>query len=199
MWHMSDHLDWLLWRGISFKALMALGSNYLQELIEAYVSACSLCSAEDHPLPAFPDSPAGSQCGLLPHFCVFREHSKPAGKSEKCPIHVLDCFIYFIVTPAIFKAILATGLGSLAPMRNLPGTLLLTKPAPTEQICTLPSLGTPWKCCFSWGEGNQLELCAASKNLLLSETCTEKHLGFKEALNRNQLNGLERRTNTELL
>lgn len=49
---LSNDPDWLLCRGIEFKALMALGSNYFQQLIEAYVFPCSLCSAEDDPLPA---------------------------------------------------------------------------------------------------------------------------------------------------
>lgn len=40
---------------------MALGSNYLQELIEAYVLPYSLCSDKDHPLSTFHLSPSGSK------------------------------------------------------------------------------------------------------------------------------------------
>lgn len=44
---------------------MALGSNYLQELIEAYVLPYSLCSAKDHPLSTFHLSLAGSKLWAL--------------------------------------------------------------------------------------------------------------------------------------
>lgn len=122
-WHMSNDLDWLLLRGISFKALMALGSYYLQELIEAYVFPCSLCSAEDHPLPASICLLQDLSCGLLPHLCVlshFPQPSEPAGTSHattEAPCPGIGLFYLFIVTSAISKAALATGLGSLVPTR----------------------------------------------------------------------------------
>lgn len=52
---------------------MALGSNYLQELIEAYVLPCSLCSAKDHPLSIFHLSLAGSK--LWDFATVFSLHT----------------------------------------------------------------------------------------------------------------------------
>lgn len=52
---------------------MALGSNYLQELIEAYVLPCSLCSAKDHPLSTFHLSLAGSK--LWAFATVFSLHT----------------------------------------------------------------------------------------------------------------------------
>lgn len=52
---------------------MALGSNYLQELIEAYVLPCSLCSAKDHPLSTFHLSLAGSK--LWAFAIVFSLHT----------------------------------------------------------------------------------------------------------------------------
>lgn len=58
---------------------MALGSNYLQELIEAYVLLCSLCSAKDHPLSTFQLSLAGSK--LWAFATVF-----------SLPIYCLTCF-----------------------------------------------------------------------------------------------------------
>lgn len=123
---MANDLDWLLWRGISFKALMALGSNYFQELIEAYVLPCSLCSAEDHPLPAFHLCPAGSQLGAPATLCVpvhlfshVPEQAQPAvqsGATAKSPYPGTRFLcICSIVTPAVLKATLATGFGELFP------------------------------------------------------------------------------------
>lgn len=68
---------------------MALGLNYFQKLIEDYVLPCSLCSAEDHPLPGFHLSPAGSQLWAPATLCVsvqlfsrFPEQAEPAVKSD---------------------------------------------------------------------------------------------------------------------
>ena len=47
---------------------MALGSNYLQELIEAYVLPCSLCSAKDHLLSKFHLSLSESKLGFCYSF-----------------------------------------------------------------------------------------------------------------------------------